>query len=291
MSPCCHNFRNLLMRNWDKKSAIPAEIGSAILTSFLDDNSFSPFDPNEPSREHYQSQELFQTISFDVWRSTAIHLKENAKLINTKEPYYNIQSKFVNRNRAPQNPNNTSLTGSSPKKKSGTAMPRSKPSHKKGAAQKNPSKHNQLGCTIGGIDDIFWVQYPKREIFMRIDIDGDILDSNAHRIEFSDCGTIITYSSRIPAMMLDASEMLSECSDNDAFKYLLEAEIDKRKKSLLKHDANEHPIFQVRKSAKLPYPVKKMFHDRNYKELKTYVVEGNCKGALYTCFWLLPLDI
>ena len=122
---------------------------------------------------------------------------------------------------------------------------------------------------------------------MQIDLDGDILDPSAHRIEFSTCGTVVTYSSRIPEMMLDASKILTNVREKDAFKYLLNVEVKKRKEKLQTNE-DGGPIFKVRKSVTLPYPVQKMFFDENYKEMETYKLMHSAEGCGYTFFWLLP---
>ena len=139
-------------------------------------------------------------------------------------------------------------------------------------------------------DEIVWVEYPNGEIFMQIDLDGDVLDPTAHRIEFSPDGKTITYSSRIPEMMLNASQILPNCPETDAFKYLLSFEVNNRKEKLKKIEP-EGPFFQVRKSVELPRPMKKCFFDENYKELETYKITHSSEGCGYTFFWLLPASM
>ena len=165
---------------------------------------------------------------------------------------------------------------STPKQKSVFASP----------VKKKPAVAEQT-C-IGAFDDIFWVQYPKREIFMRIDLDGDILNNKAHRIEFSPCGTIVKYSSRIPEMMMDTSRIFPEFPDTNAFKYHLDVQMNERKKKLPWNPPGS-PIFECQKSVKLPYPVQNKYFDRNFKEIPTYEIIVTPEGAAYTYFWLMPL--
>ena len=52
----------------------------ATLLSFLDyDNDFSPFDANEPSVKHWESQRLFFQYPFPVWEAVARKLMVHAR--------------------------------------------------------------------------------------------------------------------------------------------------------------------------------------------------------------------
>ena len=68
------------MRNKDHPGNVDAEAGRHILLSFLDyDNDFSPFDANEPSVKHWESQRLFFQYPFPVWEAVARKLMVHAR--------------------------------------------------------------------------------------------------------------------------------------------------------------------------------------------------------------------
>ena len=138
-------------------------------------------------------------------------------------------------------------------------------------------------------NEIFWVKYLQGEIFMRIDFDGDVWDNSAHQVEFSDNGTVVTYKSRIPDMMLDENLniLMPDAAHSDWSRYMLSHGISQRVKELPSSEDGKH--FEIRKSAKLPYPVQKKFFDKNYREMKEYRSIANAEGAAYVYFWLLPV--
>ena len=304
-----------MARNQDHPANIAAKVGTAIVLSYVDtDNKFSPFGLEEPTREHWKSNKVFQLCTYPVWQAIARNLKQNACNLIRGDPHYGklkiaqskdtLQSGLTKSNteatmaslptkstiqasKAAAQPSNmvTSPPMSAKKKKAVVLSP------SKVKNSKHPNKKTVGGTksnmVVDEFDEILWVEYPDREIFMQIDLDGDILDPSAHRIEFSTCGTVVTYSSRIPEMMLDASKILTNVCEKDAFKYLLNVEVKKRKEKL-QTNGDGGPIFQVRKSVTLPYPVQKMFFDENYKEMETYKLMHSAEGCGYTFFWLLP---
>ena len=312
-APDCHS--SAMVRNQDHPANLKAEIGSVTILSYLDpNNKFCPFNPQEPTREHWKSNEVFQKCSYAIWEALARNLKQNACDILNGDPH-NRRLKIAQLKGTSQSglsTSNVNATVASLPTKSTIQTPKAaaQPSNmvtsppmsakKKKAVVLSPSKvknsKHPNEKTVGGtksnmvvdeFDEILWVEYPDREIFMQIDLDGDILDPAAHRIEFSTCGTVVTYSSRIPEMMLDASKILTNVREKDAFKYLLNVEVKKRKEKLQTNE-DGGPIFQVRKSVTLPYPVQKMFFDENYKEMETYKLMHSAEGCGYTFFWLLP---
>ena len=306
------------MRTKDHPANVPAAIGSAIILSYLDlSNKFSPFDPQEPTREHWESNRVFQQCKYPIWKAVAKRLKQNACDIIRSDPHHstlkiaqskdtsqsglstsNIKAKeaplpaksTIQASKAAAQPSNMVVSPplSSQKRKAVMLSP-SKVKNNKHPSEKT-SKSKEPSMVVDEFDEIFWVEYPNGEIFMQIDLDGDVLDPTAHRIEFSSCGMIVTYSSRIPEMMLDASQILTNCPANDAFGYLLNVEVNRRKQKLQTIKGGG-PFFQARKSVTLPRPVHKMFFDDNYKEMETYKIIYSAEGCAYTFFWLLPATV
>ena len=304
-----------MARNQDHPANIAAKVGTAIVLSYIDpDNEFSPFGLEEPTREHWESNEVFQLCTYPVWQAIARNLKQNACDLIRGDPHYgklktaqskdtsqsgltksNIKATMaslptkstIQASKAAAQPSNmVTSPPMSAKKKKAVVL-----SHSKEKNNKQPNGKTagviKSSRVVDEFDKIFWFIYPKGEIFMQIDLDGDVLDPTAHRIEFSDCGMEVTYSSRIPEMMLDASKILTDCDKSDTFFYLLNVEVKKRKE-MLQTNEDGGPIFQVRKSARLPVPVQKMFFDQNRNEMKTYKVMHSVEGCAYTFFWLMP---
>ena len=284
----------------DHPSNVPGNVGTAIILSFLDlDNSFSPFDKNEPSEAHYKSNSLFQKISFQNWFMVAKRLKKIACLLIPNDPHYVQETANI----SPGSPGSPcslrslmSLDSDSDEENNAvpvennqvfTSPQRKTP--KKPVPSAATTRMSNPACIVVptaakcSIDDIFWAMYPNKAIFMRIDLVGDVFDVTAHKISISTCGTIVSYSSRIPEMMLDAKKILKNCHVTNAWLHLMDSEIQKRKENV----AEDH--FEIKKTARLPYPVQQKYYDENFAEADTYEITVTDDGAAYACFWLLPV--
>jgi hypothetical protein len=171
------------------------------------------------------------------------------------------------------------------------------PQLKKTKAKSTTPKKKIHSTTANGVafsncsspmDQIFLIQYPRNEIFVRINLDGDVWDHKAHLIEFSKCGRVITYKSRIPEMMLKGSSILQDVPEQDAFQYLLDVEVGERVKKL--DSCKVHGgHYECRASVTLPYPVQQKFFNEKYKETKDYTSYATKEGAAYTFFGCFQL--
>ena len=277
-------------RNKDHAHNCPAKLGTAILLSYLDlKNEFSPFDEKEPSLEHYQSNPEFQKLNYRTWYTFASKLIHNARLLIPNDLHYQkvreankisdtaseLRSEPMTPNRAGP-PKKQATPGKTPTRLS---VSRVIPPHTIGIPKTQPSDLN----------DIFVVQYDNPEVlFVRIDIDGDVTDASAHKIEFSAGGMCLTYSSRIPQIMLDSSLMFAGMADDYVFKNLFEAEISKRKQQHPEIASNG--MFELRKSVRLPYPVEQKFYNSSYQKMDMYKIYINGDGAAFTFFWLKKIN-
>lgn len=279
-------------RTKDHPGNCSAAIGTAILCSYLDlKNDFSPFNKNEPSREHYESNEKFKELSFDVWWQFASQLILHARLVIPNDPHYSKLQELVKEN-APTMPlpTNTGQTAvvatpavATPNKARRSRTTPKTPNRK--TAKSMPKSISVAKFQSVSIDDIFLAVYEDKRIFVRVDLDGDVRDPSAHKIEISPCGTMLSYSSRVPNLMLDANALLPDADDSYLFKNLLKTEIAKRKETL--KAMSDH--FELRKSANLPYPVVQAYFGPDGNELVTYEIVLTKGGACFARFMLHPI--
>ena len=132
---------------------------------------------------------------------------------------------------------------------------------------------------------IFVAMYEDKRIFVRVDLDGDVKDTSAHKIEISSCGKTLSYSSRVPNLILDVDALLPDADDSYLFKNLLKTKIAKRKEKL----KSMSDRFELRKSVKLPFPVQQAYFDVKGNEMDTYDIVLTKDGACFARFLLHPL--
>ena len=133
------------------------------------------------------------------------------------------------------------------------------------------------------------VKYENPEVlFVRIEVDGDVTDASAHKIEFTAGGMCLTYSSCVPRRMLDSSLMFPNMANDYVYKNLYEAEILRRRKQNPGLFADG--MFELRKFLDLPYPVEQKFYNASYQEMKNYKIYITDGGAACTFFWLKRIN-
>ena len=285
MSIC--SFPPMGPRTKDHPGNCSAALGTAILCSYLDlNNNFSPFNKNEPSREHYESNEKFKELPFDVWWQFASQLILHARLVIPNDPHYSKLQELVKEN-APAMPLPTAVVATpavaTPNKARRSRTTPKTPNRK--TAKSMPKSISVAKFESVSIDDIFLAVYEDKRIFVRVDLDGDVRDPSAHKIEISPCGTMLSYSSRVPNLMLDANALLPDADDSYLFKNLLKTKIAKRKETLKAMSDR----FELRKSAKLPYPVVQAYFGPDGKELVAYEIVLTKGGACFARFMLHPI--
>ena len=279
-------------RTKDHPGNCSAALGTAILCSYLDlKNNFSPFNKNEPSREHYESNEKFKELSFDVWWQFASQLILHARLVIPNDPHYSKLQELVKEN-APTMPlpTNTGQTAvvatpavATPNKSRRSRTTPKTPNRK--TAKSMPKSISVAKFKLVSIDDIFLAVYKDKRIFVRVNLDRDVRDPSAHKIKISPCGTMLSHSSRVPNLMLDANALLPNADDSYLFKNLLKTEIAKRKETLKAMSDR----FELRKSAKLPYPVVQAYFGPDGMELVAYEIVLTKGGACFARFMLHPI--
>ena len=268
-------------RNKDHPGNCSAALGKAILLSYLDLNSdFSPFDKDEPSREHYESNEEFKELPFNVWWQFAQQLIQHARLLIPNDPHYSKLRELVKDNTPKMSPPiNT-------KQKAVVATPTKAKRYRTTTIRKSmPRSISVPKFKPATHDDIFVALYEDKRIFVLVDLDGDVKDPSAHKIEISSCGIKLSYSSRVPNLMLDANALLPDVDDSFLFKNLLKTEIAKRKEKLKALSDR----FELRKSVKLPFPVEQAYFDIDGKEIDTYDIVVTEDGACFARFLLHPI--
>ena len=280
------------MRTKKEKIDFYSNVANATVYSFINykDTGFSPFDPEEPSWDHYQSNPLFQTVAFDIWQAAGRRLKLHARLCIPKEPHYTaIDKHFSSSSEKPAEKKEVLKKTPSKLMKTPAKQPRvdTNISRKKPRLEKPPTSHRNPAIDQSvsqcPYDKIFHVVYAGGEIYVKIDLDGDIKLPENHRIEFSACRTLLTYKSKVPSIYDNVDKIIPRGVD-DAFRYLLELEINERKSQ------TSHDEFEVQKILKLPYPVKKVYHDAGFRPMPTYTVTFTKTYHAFSSFWLLPVN-
>lgn len=266
-----------------------AEIGKAILLSYLElNNNFSPFDNKEPSREHYKSDGKFKALPFAVWWQFANQIIKHARLLIPNDPHYSklreLKEDSTPTMPLPTETKQTAVVGTPTKGKQTEAKRRSTTQIRK-KAKSMPRSISVPKFEPVTLDDIFVALYDDKRIFVLVDLDGDVRDPSAHRIQISSCGIKLSYSSRIPNLMLDVNALLPDANDSYLFKNLLKTEIAKRKEKLKAMPDR----FELRKSVKLPFPVQQAYFDTNGNELDTYDIVPTEDGACFARFMLHPI--
>ena len=76
-------------RQKDHPGNVVAEVGAATLWNFLRYplTGFNPFDENEPSVRHYNSNPIFAKVSFELWKAHASDLKRLVKIQFRNDPF------------------------------------------------------------------------------------------------------------------------------------------------------------------------------------------------------------
>ena len=278
------SFPPMAPRNKDHPGNCSAALGKAILLSYLDlNNNFSAFDKNEPSREHYNSKEEFKVLPFNVWWQFANQIIKHARLLIPNDPYYSKLEELL-KDKAPTIPPSTN-TKQPAVVATQTMARRSRTTPIRKASKSMPRSINVPKYEPPPFNKIFVAMYEDKRIFVRVDLDGDVKDTSAHKIEISSCGKTLSYSSRVPNLILDVDALLPDADDSYLFKNLLKTEIAKRKEKL----KSMSDRFELRKSVKLPFPVQQAYFDVKGNEMDTYDIVLTKDGACFARFLLHPL--
>ena len=152
---------------------------------------------------------------------------------------------------------------------------------------------SQVGSTLI-LDNVFWVDYEPHGssiIFLHFDLDGEVLDVDCHKFEFSDCRTIITRLSKVPAILQDVPVVLKSIEQagrntEDSYQVLMQNETKRREKT----GAALLDGFEVRAKVILPYPVKPLFFDKEMNSSTTFQVSITDEGSVFVNFWLKKGD-
>ena len=282
------------MRTKIDKSCIAAKVGNAIVFSFINykETGFSPYDSEEPSWEHYKSNEVFKDVPFELWKEAARKLMVNARLCIPKEPHYTAMEEYHHSKPKPSSSHKVQIIGgplsSTKRHKSGLEINSGKQISKKFGKETAANFHKgvsppPLSHKENPIDGIFHVIYPRKEIFVKIDLVGDIFNKASHKVEISPCGTCVSYFSKVPSVYFDLESVLPPDTP-DTFRYLLKTKMSNRLKDVSPDE------YRLQKTLRLPFPVKRAYFDSKFNAIATYPVIITEKAIAYTAFWLLPHD-
>ena len=286
-------------RQKDHAGNAKAAMGNKTIMGYLS-KEFDPYSANGPSWEHFQSVKELQDLTFKQWKQGALTLAECARNImdnetitrtKTNEQSHNIRSSV------------TLKEGVKVKKKSTIRNNDSTVTNsvnKKLKCKSNIKLPNQVSfqtSQVGSapiLDNVFWVDYEPHGssiIFLHFDLDGEILDVDCHKFEFSDCRTIITRLSKVPAILQNVPVVFKSIEQagrntEDSYQVLMQNETKKREKT----GAALLDGFEVRAKVILPYPVKPFFFDKEMNSSTTFQVSITDEGSAFVNLWLKKAD-
>ena len=140
------------------------------------------------------------------------------------------------------------------------------------------------------LGNVFWVDYEhsgSHIIFMHFDLDGEIYDIQCHKFEFSDCCTVITRLSKVPAILQDVPGVFQSIGQEgmyaeDSYKLLMKNETKKREEK----GAALVGVFETRARVILPYPVEPYFFDKEMAQSTSFEISHTEEGSAFVNFWL-----
>ena len=140
------------------------------------------------------------------------------------------------------------------------------------------------------LGNVFWVDYEhsgSHIIFMHFDLDGEIYDIQCHKFEFSDCCTVITRLSKVPAILQDVPGVFQSIGQEgmyaeDSYKLLMQNETKKREEK----GAALVGVFETRARVILPYPVEPYFFDKEMAQSTSFEISHTEEGSAFVNFWL-----
>ena len=221
------------MTDFDSIRAKYGKIGNLLCVNFINhqETGYDPFNPKTfLTEDHYESDKLFKELNFEEWKEVANKVSAVArKLIPKEKQNLNYHSSNQDNN---QNKTSTiRLRNSSTK------------SIKSAQIKRYPNPVSFQTSQVGSapiLDNVFWVDYEPHGssiIFLHFDLDGEILDVDCHKFEFSDCRTIITRLSKVPAILQNVPVVFKSIEQagrntEDSYQVLMQNETKKGRRQV-----------------------------------------------------------